>query len=373
MSPLTQRWFSIFISCFVLFLFSEQAKSQQLRLNETHADINQLTIGDIDFENFGSQNWFFTLDMSCVNCLQLTSVRLYVNVDIALADVQYQDAVTFNTEPFQLPRSINNTDIGRDGSVAIQPGTFVFSQEAKEKIQKLALATGKLPDGTYTFHVRIEDVNPITPAASDSRDIVLTIRSFSRIELLSPLENSDVPTPFPLFQWTFDGEQVELSVYEKMAHHQSNEEALSGTPMIVARSGSSELPVGVRTLQYPAAGVRALELGKSYVWFVRSLSTGTGGSDAGLNSEVWQFTVSQTGGGMTNNLAEQFVTTEELANILNDIPGMDAEALKRLLEEYQMTGELYLNGQRISLMEFRVLLEELLRNPDRIIEMKVTE
>jgi hypothetical protein len=371
MSPLTKRWLTIFISYFVLFAFSEQAKAQQLHLNETHADINQLTIGDIDFENFGSQNWFFTLDMSCENCLPLTTVRLFVNVDIVLADAQYTDAVRFNTEPFQLPRSISNTDIGRDGSVEIQPGTFAFSEEAKDKIKNTALATGKLPDGTYTFHLRIEDISSLS--ASDSRDIVLTIRSFSRIELLSPLDNSDVPTTFPLFQWAFDGEGVELSVYEKMAHHQSNEEALSGTPLLVVRSGDAGLPVGVRTFQYPTAGVRALELGKSYVWVVRSLSTGTGGSDAGLNSEVWQFTVSQTGGGMTNNLAEQFATTEELGNFLNDIPGMDVEALKRLLDEYQMTGDIYINGQKISVMELRLLLEELLRNPDRIIEMKVTE
>ncbi|MBI5215580.1 MAG: hypothetical protein HY960_07480 [Ignavibacteriae bacterium] len=373
MSPLLKRWLPIFISCFVLFLFGEQAKSQQLRLNETHADINQLTIGDIDFENFGSQNWFFTLDMSCENCLPLTTVRLFVNVDIALADAQYIDAVRFNTESFQLPKSISNTDIGRDGSVAIQTGTFVFSQEAKDKIQNLALATGKLPDGTYTFHLRIEDVNPITPAVYDSREIVLTIRSFSRIELLSPLDNSDISTPFPLFQWAFDGEQVELSIYEKMTHHQSNEEALSGTPLLVVRTGDAGLPVGVQTFQYPTAGVRALELGKSYVWVVRSLSTGTGGSDAGLNSEVWKFTVSQSGGGTTNNLAEEFVSTERLSSILNDIPGMDAGALQRLLEEYQMTGEIYINGQKISVMELRLILEELMRNPDRIIEMKVIE
>ncbi|MBI3189883.1 MAG: hypothetical protein HYZ33_04480 [Ignavibacteriales bacterium] len=370
MSPFNKRWLAIFISFFALFFLSEQAKSQ-LRLSETHADINQLTIGDIDFENFGSQHWFFTLDMSCDGCLPLTSVRLFVNVDIALADVQYTDAVRFNTEQFQLPRSISNTDIGRDGSVAIQPGSFSFSEEAKERIKDIALATGKLPDGTYTFHLRIEDVS--TLAASDSRDIILTIQSFNRIELLSPLDNSDVPTPFPLFQWQFDGDRIELSVYEKMAHHQSNEEALNGTPHLVVRSGDAGLPEGVRTFQYPTGGVRALEMGKSYVWVVRSIASGTGGSEAGLNSEVWQFTVSQTGGGLANNLAEQFVSTEELANILNDIPGMDVEALKRLLEEYQMTGDIYINGQKISLTELRLLLEELLRNPDRIIEMKVIE
>ncbi len=371
MSPHTKRWLAIFISLFVFCLFSEQAKSQQLILSETHADINQLTIGDIDFENFGSQHWFFTLNMSCDGCLLPPTARLFVNVDIALNDVHYTDAVRFNTEPFLLPRSISNTDIGKDGSVKIQPGTFSFSEEAKERIKNAALATGKLPDGTYTFHLRIEDVT--TVAASDTRDIVLTIRSFSRIELLSPLDNSEISTPFPLFQWAFDGDRIELSIYEKMAHHQSNEEALSGTPLLVVRSGDAGLPVGVRTFQYPSSGVRALETGKSYVWVVRSIATGTGGGDAGLNSEVWQFTVTQTGGGATNNLAEQFVSTEELSNILNDIPGMNAEALQRLLEEYQMTGDIYINGQKVSLTELRLLLEELLRNPDRIIEMKVIE
>ncbi|TAK51298.1 MAG: hypothetical protein EPO24_16065 [Bacteroidetes bacterium] len=341
--------------------------AQPICVTETHASLDQLTIGDIDFENFGSSHWFFTLNIN--SFVEPLSVRLVVSVDITLASESFPNAVNFRTLPFNTPQTISNLDIGKNGSIKTE--SFEFSEEAKNRIKDIALATGRLPSGTYTFNIRVEDVTNV--AAYDEKQIILTLQNFSRIELLSPLNNSDVPTTFPLFQWQYDGDNVELSVYEKLSHHQSNEEALTGTPYLVIRSGEPGLPEGVRTFQYPPSGVRAIELGKTYVWAIRSISSGTGGSDAGLNSEVWAFTVSGTGGGANDDYAEQLITTEQLAEELNDIPGIDAEALKKFLEDYRMTGAFYVNGQLISLAEMRQLLADLLANPDRIIELKVID
>ncbi len=368
MSPQHKRWFTIFsFFLFSLFLFNGLSHAQ-VTITTNYAEIDQLTVGDLDFESFGSQHWFFTVN---IDAPPATQVKLFLRVDVSLAEDYFQNAVSLTTLPFSAPRSFTNLDLGKNGTIQIEPGSFQFSSEAKDKIKNIALATGKLPTGTYTFYLRAENaVNPVLGA--DSTQIVLTLRPPSRIELISPMNNNTVTSAFPMFQWQYDGDQVELSVYEKLPQHTSNEEALTGTPYLTVRTGDPGLPAGVRTYQYPASAARALEAGKSYVWAVKSITSGTGGSDAGLNSEIWLFTVpSSTGGSGSNDPVEQIVETQELADQLQELPGMDVSALQELLRQYQMTGDIYLNGQKISLLELQQILNDLLSNPDRIVEMKV--
>ena len=358
---------SLFLSA-VFLLFNVPAFSQlpQLHVTASHADVSQLTVGDIDFQNFGSQHWFFTLN---VDGTPNQNVRLFLRIDVALPSAFYGDAVTMETEPFTTPRSISNLDIGKNGTIRTEPGSFHYSNEAKDAVQSLALATGRLPVGTYTFNIKVENVD--VPLVADSTQVVLTLQNFSTIELLNPQDEGTVSSPFPLFQWQYDGDKVELLVYEKLPQNQSKEDALSGTPYLDVHSGDPGLPVGVHTFQYPTGGVRALEDGKTYVWTIRSIQSGSGGSDAGSNSQVWEFTVASSGEA-PNNPADQYVSTEQISDQLQDIPGVDVAALKQLLTDYQLSGDVYLNGQKISLDELRQLLAELLANPDRIIELKVT-
>lgn len=361
----TNGW-SLIVLLFLL-IFSFATASSQVHITASHADIGQLTIGDIDFENFGSQHWFFTLNVSA-NPPQ--RVKLFLNVDVSMPPDNFPDAIRLVTESFDAPLSISNLDLGKNG--IIKTDEFRFTDDAKDKIKDIALATGKVPAGTYTF--RLKAVSENNPFDADSTQIIITNENYSRVELLTPSNNSESPTSFPQFQWLYDGDRVELSIYEKFPYQQGNEEAFSGTPIFVIRSGEPGLPENVRSFQYPTSGVRALEPGKRYVWAVRGLVEGTGGNDAGLNSEIWQFTVAtSTGDGALDMPAERIVETEYLNEQLNDLPGVEGSVLTRLLSDYRMTGEMYLNGQRISLVELKQLLDELLANPDRIIEIKVLD
>ncbi len=374
MSPHNKRWLTAISLLLVSILFLKtpslsQECQQPVCLSESHGDFSQLTIGDIDFENFGSSRWLFTINVNTFGSLQM-EVKLSVSIDVALASDNFPNAVSFRTMPITAPKSFTNIDIGKNGSIKIEPGSFHYSSEATDKIKNVALSTGKLPTGTYTFNLTAEDV--LNASNFSTTQFVVIIQNPSRVELTSPMDNSSVPSAFPLFQWQYDGDQVELSVYEKLPQHQSNEEALTGTPYLVVRSGDPLLPAGVRTLQYPTAGARSLEEGKTYVWTVKAIASGSGGSDAGVNSQIWQFTISTSGGSAgSNNSVEHFVTTEQLSEQLQEIPGIDAKSLKKLLSDYQMTGDIYINGQKISAAELKQLLEELLANPDRIVEMKV--
>ncbi len=368
MSPILKRALLLITIVAVALFFNLQAEAQLIQISASHADVDQLSIGDLDFENFGSQHWFFTLTV--ISNPPIGEARLQVGVDIDLPSGSFPNAVSLLTQPFTVPMTFTNMDLGKNGMIKVEPGTFHFSEDAKDRVKDLALSTGRLPAGTYTFNLKVYGLD--NPLIADSTQVIITIRNNSRVELVSPMDRSEVPTAFPLFQWQYDGDRVELSVYEKDPNrHQSNEEALNGTPYLVVKTGDPGLPEGVRTFQYPASGARALEEGKTYVWTVRALQSGSGGSDLGINSEIWEFTVTGSDD-LTNNPVKQFNVTEEISEQLQDIHGLDKEALKRLLADSHLTGDVYLNGQKISLAELKQLLDELLANPDRIIEMRVT-
>ena len=360
----------IAIICAILF-FQEHATAQPVNLTIAHADIDQLSIGDIDFQTFGSQHWFFTITVNGAT----RNVRMKAQLHIDLADGSYSgDAFDGNglcSRPFSIPRTITNLDIGKNSDIKLEPG-FKFNDVASEKIKNVALSTGKLPAGTYTFTIDlIDDAAAQCGGASllsHSEAIVINIRNFSRLDLISPANENSIPNGFPLFQWIYDGDSVQVTVAEYSSRSHSSEEAISGVPMLRVSSGSTLLPLGTHTLQYPSSGseVRPLELGKTYVWQVKGLSRGTGGSGATINSEIWQFTVGSTATGQSSQ------NDEGTMNALQLLAGLNAEALKGLLSgDFQMTGVVMLNGRPVSAAEILRILNDLAANPDKIIDIQL--
>ena len=276
------------------------------------------------------------------------------------------------TRPFSIPRTVTNLDIGKNSDIKLEPG-FKFSSEASDKIKNIALSTGKLPAGTYTFTVDLignADCNA-TSLLPHTEVIVINIRNFSRVDLISPLNESAVPNTFPLFQWIYDGDSVEVTVAELKADQHSREEALSGVPMLDIRTGDASglLPLGSHSLQYPSAGagVRPLEQGKTYVWQVKGLSRGTGGAGATINSEIWQFSV---GTSTTNESTSH--EQEHTMSLLQLLAGLNADVLNQLLGgNLQLTGYVMLNGRPVSAAEILRILNDLSANPDKVIDIQL--
>lgn len=336
----------------------------QLTLSASYSSIDQLSVGDIDFKVSGSRNLFFTLSMTSD---VPRNVRLSAEIRIELADGStYSPAAHLVTRPFAINQQkiITNLDIGPDAEIKTEE--FDFDGAAEDRIRDLALSTGRLPAGTYTFSLRISDV--AVPLVTDEEEIVIVIQNVSRVDLLLPRDNDQVFTTFPSFQWFFDGDSVELSVYEMRSTHASREEAAQGVPQLSVILASS-----FSTFQYPSSSVRALEQGKSYVWKIRGLTQGVGGSGTDINSEIWKFTVNGSGGGQSS----RFFNEQNVENMNSQIQllyGTSQEFLNDLLNgDLVLTGVVLVDGQAYTAEEVQAVLQDLAANPDKIIEIKIID
>lgn len=349
-----------------ILLLSWGANAQQHSftfLPPTHVPLDQLSIGDIDFQHFTSNHLYFTMTMTSDTVL---TVQLQARIDINLADgTTYQPAATLTTQPFQLPRvrTVTNLDLGKNSNIKTQ--TFDYSQEAKDKLQKLALATGKLPAGAYTFSLTLLDKDSFTPSIPpQSQVITLTLSNISRLDLISPGDGSTVPTPFPMFQWIYDGDSVQVSVYAMLPQQHSKEEAASGVPQLVVHSGDPGLPVGSKSFEYPTSGARQLEPGKTYVWTVQGLTNGTGGQGAGINSEIWQFSVASSSGLTPNQ--------QNFVNQLQLLLGGNTDILNQLASgNLQLTGIVTVDGHPVTAADIQRILNDLAANPDKIVSIEI--
>lgn len=352
---------------FGLFLCIHQVKAQPsgVTMDVNVVPLDQLTVGDIDFQTGGSNRLFFTVAIRSDSARQAV---LRISASVQLPDVAYNDAIRFQTHPFSIPRTFTNLDLGPNTFLRIN-GEVAYDPQAKDRLQNDALSTGRLPAGTYTFLLKLYDSRGETGGnLLAERSFTFTIRNVSRLDLISPRDGEIVSNTFPLFQWIFDGNRVELSVYERLPQHASKEEATQGTPHLV------QVVEGLRTFQYPASAPRPLEPGKTYVWKVRGITAGSGGTGNIINSEIWQFSVqsgqtSMFGGGGGGGGGSQSVT-----NQLQNIPGLSPQLLAQLSAgNLQLTGVILVNGVPVSPGEIVAILNNLSQNPDKIIDVQIVE
>jgi hypothetical protein len=342
----------------LLLVMGQTAQSQQLLVDVSYSPVTSLGVNDIDFKTFGSNHWLFTFNITYPGNHPNMQMTGELNVVLSDGTPISNPAMSLTTYPFAVDnhRTVSNLDIGKSSDIKTQ--SFEFNSDAKEKIQKLALGTGKLPAGTYTFHMVITDLD--APAQSVAKDIILNLVNISRLDLIMPQDGSPVPTPFPLFQWRYDGTDVQLSVYEKHRHDRSREDAASGIPQLQVKSGTPAFPSGSTSFQYPAVGARPLDPGKTYVWKVIGLTSGSGGSGQEVPSELWEFTVGNEGSHEDND-------TSGVTGNLRFLNGLGEDILQQLLNgDLVPTGIMFLDGHLIPAHEGEALLKNLISNPDKI-------
>ena len=270
------------------------APAQGLTIRTSSAPINVLSINDVDFVHSASPQWLFSIDINAGG--RSTSVILRIELQVALATGErFQPAVRVATVPLAVngTRTITNLDLGKGKAV----GTAVEYEDpqAKRKFEDIALPSGQLPAGTYTFSIRADEVPPGTGSATDAFSIVLT--NPSSVELLFPADREPNVGIRPLFQWTFDGARSRIAVFELLAGQASLEEAVQGVPQVSQEVAST-------SFLYPAAGARPLEPGKTYVWFVEGHVRAPGGRDQVLRSPLRSFTV-ERGPAAVNSLLDE--------------------------------------------------------------------
>ena len=328
-------------------------QSPIIRVSHILAPVNQLSVSDIDFRHSTTPKWLFTININVAGVPSLW-VKMSVAASFSLSnDGSYTNALTFTTDSFLVTgsRSVSNLDLDR--TIGLE--SYNVDNAARRQLEQTSLSGGHIPAGTYSFNVRVTSADGLIQSIPpvDPFEIILT--NPTSLELISPIDGDQFVTPFPLFQWLYDGPRSRISIYEKLPGQSTLEEAVSGIPHYSTVTTSN-------SLQYPSTGARLLQPGKTYVWYVEGLSNASGGTTIGRKSAPRSFTVSSNG-------------SHSLSSILDD--------LARALPQYQSlfdelksqgfttAGTLQLNGATISVSDLQRLLNKLRTNPDAVTSVEL--
>jgi len=339
---------------FFLLVLATVATGQSLRVTTTTAPVDVLTISDVDFVNSTTPKWLFTIDIALASPVpggMETDMEIVGAVTLASGE-QFDRAFYLKTTPFVVnpSRTFTNLDFRNPALRA----SYSVDDNAKKRFEETALATGTMPPGSYTFTVTVRPTGGTEPPVTDEAYFILS--NPSRVDLLLPLDRDDAVIQFPLFQWIFDGSRSRLKIYEKLPGQVSLEEVASGVPIL-------QTEVTTTGFQYPSSGVRVLEPGKTYVWYVEGLLRTSGGSKQVIPSTLRSFTIAQGAGSASQ---------ASLLDALERALGPQYKALFDQLrsEGFTSAGTMRLDGAAISNVEFLRLANLFQSNPDALLSVR---
>lgn len=325
-------------------------------ISATAAPVDMLTLQDVDFVNSTTPKWLFTIELRTRGVQgQVATVRAIMRLflDVKLTNGEsFPSASRYVTQQFSIvgSRSFTNLDL-RDPEIQAE---YSMDETAKRRFEEVALPSGILPAGIYTFRIQVEDIRAKLTSTATFRFV---LSNPSRLDLVFPMDNDRAVGQFPLFQWNFDGQRSRISVFERLSGQSSPEEAASGIPHV-----SSE--VTGNSFLYPSAGVRPLEPGKSYVWFIEGLYGAAGGNARSLRSPIRSFSVSSTG----SNAAIQSLLDE-----LEKALGTKHKALFERIraEALSPTGQIVLNGTPVTTSDLVKLIGQFRDNPAGVLSADI--
>jgi hypothetical protein len=334
-----------------LILAISPLQSQTISVQAQTVPITSLTVNDLDFLNATTPKLLFTILMTTQGTVQ---AQMTITIDAILFDgSSYPGAVFLETVPFEInnSRSTTNLDLVNKNP---EVETHTVREDAKDRLEETALPGGRVPAGMYRFHVT---VTPVDGGNAGSTEFVIQPSNPTSLELRFPLDGAESATPFPLFQWLYDGPTSRLSIYEQLPGQSSLEETASGVPIhTVELEGNS--------YQYPSANARALTPGKTYVWLVDGLTTIAGGAQSLIRSEIRSFQVSLPGASV-----QGYSLLEELEGALG--PQHKAVFDRLRAEGFVPEGTMSVNRSQISQSELFRLLNLFRSNPDAVIQVEL--
>lgn len=177
-----------------------------------------------------------------------------------------------------------------------------------EPVLSSLITTGQLPDGEYKFEIQLyagPSETELSLADQEAKTIV--VQTATAITLESPggtladtLETVLYIT-YPVFDWYSQGctnceSYIRVAEFDP-SRHSSVDEAIEDETVLPADQAQGWESVGTfSTYQYPIAGVRPLEFGKTYVWQVQNILTTTAGPEPMLSS-IYAFKIIDPSGG----------------------------------------------------------------------------
>lgn len=290
---------------------------------------------------------------------QTTDVMFGVDIIAETEDTGEEvEIFTGITHPIRLeanqPRHFSSRDLARGGRLELYSSESIDINNATgaaKKIVDVVRATSRLPDGMYylfvTAYLPGSTLEPYLPYEEIDRVVrQMRIVNPTRVELLYPMDGDNIVTPFPLFQWRSDTQETLLRVYEMPDRMRSPEEAITGIPHLETRVSNTNQFI------YPQSGpgVRVLEPGKQYVWFVEALYTTSANRVEGIISDLHIFSVIDT---QKENLFN--IIMQELERLL----GTDYRHIIDTIEQgdFEFTGHILLDGNPISSEELLKVIQ----------------
>src|SRR5512141_1153727 len=137
-----------------LLLLPAMLPAQGIQVTALTAPVTTLRIGDVDFVNSPAPKWLFTIDINTGG--KSIDARLHMSLRTQLASGEdFNPATSLVTKSFRVEgmRTITNLDIGKGKAIEVEEGGYEKNPDAKKKFETVALPSGVMPAGVYTFHV----------------------------------------------------------------------------------------------------------------------------------------------------------------------------------------------------------------------------
>jgi hypothetical protein len=348
----------LLIAILVATALSVRAQSANVEVTASAAPVDMLTLQDVDFINSTAPKWLFTItlrDRAVSAPSSPINAVMHLSVDVTLTDGEsFPNALHYATKPFTIAgtRSFTNLDLRKSDIV----DEYGMETAAKRRLEEVALPSGILPAGIYMFHILVQDAQHTSTTLGQS-SFKFVLSNPSRIDLVFPLENDASVGQFPLFQWNYDGVRARISIFEELPGQTSAADVASGIPNVsVEVTGNSFL--------YPSAGVRPLEPGKTYVWFVEGLYSTTGGNSRSIRSALRSFTVRE--GGANAAIQSLLVELEKAMG-----PKYKSVFDRIKTEALSPTGQIKVNGAPITTSDLVRLIALFRENPANILDADI--
>ena len=345
-----------FLILCVLFL-SAHGFAQGVFINSTPttSDIEMFMLSDFNFTGRGtSSSEIFELNISN---LSTQSTRCILTMVVQAEELG--PMATGETDPFELAPGQNLRITNRNMFSAAQQFTLQNYQitNTGNQLTSELLSTGRLPADVYFFIFSL--VNADTGVEYGQTIIRFNLTNPRLLHLISPglvantAEDASVFTAYPLFRWESDMSAFRLVLAEKLddTRDDTSPEEVMQQRIIFDRTlqinkGGLGALAGAEIIpstlyQYPVAGARSLEEGKTYYWQVIGL-VATSGLPQEYPSEIWKFQIAGIGAAR--------ILTPLQQQILNLVRELDADLLKPggKLDGFIPTESVKKNGAEIS-------------------------
>ncbi len=368
--------FLFFLLIFNVALFAQNVLNGfTLHLNIINADkLQSLYFSDLDFQNYGTAEEIFELEIT-KNTGQAYD-NCFFKVLLEKDGTPLLEAVS---RPFNVPASFSSATVS---NVELSSGVFRFgttedtevhfdqtniTSEAEDLKQEI-LASGRAPVGIYRLTIELLQLNQNVPLAREEKILLKAINP-TYLNLVTPggpagtSQVLTIFTQYPLFQWTGNGTEYQVMVFEKKDMMQSYDDIINSQPNWISERTSQF------SLQYPQAGdAIPLEYNKTYFWLVRMFINTSSGEEF-IDSEIWQFKVVNPEQG--SNLQDQLVRSE-LWQFLTQLLGSRVNEVKENLKDYRLHRIVY-NGEEITLDQFFNLLNTYRGGKFELVEFEAPE